>query len=87
MNHSPEAITTDFYKATIFYPKKNETDIWIHSKKDEIYNSIREFYNSELNSSFSDTVLNSWTKDSLEFTLFQKSDSVILVSIFERKYE
>jgi hypothetical protein len=80
-------IKTIFFEASISHNKKNETDIWINSKNTEIYDSILDFYNLKFNSSFSDTIFNSWTTDSLDFVLFQKSDSVILISIFEREYE
>ena len=86
-DYKTKNITTKFFEASISQNKKNEIDIWINSKNTEIYDSILNFYNLKFGSNFSDTVFNSWTTDSLDFVLFQKSDSLILISIFEREYE
>ena len=80
-----QKIKTNYLEATIIRKKTNETDIWIESKNKKIYKLIRDYYNQELIHNNVDTILNSWTNDSLEFTLFQKSDSMILVSIFEKE--
>ena len=77
-------VKNNFYETkTVLY--KNEKDIWINTNHPEIYDSILTFFNFQFKSAFSDTVLNSWVSNSKEIMLFQKSDSLILITILDNK--
>ncbi len=65
--------------------KVAELDIHFKNLTKTTYSQLRELYNSNFNTSYTDTVFNTWQTDSTEFILYKNSDSSILVNIYKRK--
>lgn len=80
-----ENFKNEFYEIEIS-KNKNEKDIWISSKNKnkEIYDTILKLYNLNYKTTFSDSTFNSWMINKQEIMLYQKSDSLILISILEK---
>ncbi|MGB1040366.1 MAG: hypothetical protein ACPGVD_05800 [Flavobacteriales bacterium] len=82
-------IKEDNLSTTIYFLEQNnkieEIDLFISSKFDSSYLKILEYYNSKFNTTYQDTIFNTWETDSTEFILYKNSDSSILVNIFKRQ--
>ena len=87
-NFEAENDTIINFKSTRFsiYPSKTEKDIWIKTSNTKLHDNLIKYFNSQYNLQSSSLNLNAWHTDSSEILLYKKSDSCILVNIYNKTH-